>query len=175
MTATKHLPRPYSNLSLIVAYADNRVIGIENRLPWHLPEDLRHFKATTSGHTIIMGRKTYESIGRPLPNRRNLVLTRDLHWQAAGVETFHTLEAALLTCAEENEVFVIGGAELYRQALPCAARVYATEIALNVPGDATFPTLPADDFSEVQRSSHRSEATPSLAFDFVLYQRRNRV
>lgn len=164
---------PQSNLSLIVAYANHRVIGIENRLPWHLPEDLRYFKAITSGHTIIMGRKTYESIGRPLPNRRNIVLTRQTDWQAPGCKVFRDMPSALAACRDEQEVFVIGGAELYRQALSYAARVYATEIDLEIKGDATFPELPSDEFMEVQRQTQQA-APPNetLSFAFVRYERR---
>ena len=163
-----------TNLSLIVAYANHRVIGIENRLPWHLPEDLRYFKATTSGHTIIMGRKTYESIGRPLPNRRNIVLTRQSNWQALGCEVFTDIPSALAACHDEQEVFVIGGAELYRQALPYAARVYATEIDLEIEGDATFPELPKNEFTEAQRQIQQA-APPNeaLRFAVVRYERRS--
>ena len=165
-----------TNLSLIVAYANHRVIGIENCLPWHLPEDLRYFKATTSGHTIIMGRKTYESIGRPLPNRRNIVLTRQSNWQAPGCDVFRDMPSALAACRDEQEVFVIGGAELYRQALPYAARVYATEIDLEIVGDATFPELPSHEFMEVQRQTQQA-APPNeaLHFAFVRYERHSAI
>lgn len=143
-----------SNLSLITARARNGVIGIENRLPWHLPEDLKYFKATTLGCPVVMGRKTFESIGRPLPGRRNMVVTRNAAWSAAGVETFGSIEAALAACAEEQEVFLIGGAELYQQALPYTHKAYITEIEAEFEGDAHFPTLPDNEWKEISRESH---------------------
>ncbi len=122
-------------LSLIVAASRNNVIGKDNRLPWHCPADLAHFKQTTQGHTVIMGRKTFESIGKPLPNRRNLVLTRNADFNPAGCEVVNSLEEALQLCANEEEVFVIGGGTLYEQALPLAKRIYLTIIDTQVEGD----------------------------------------
>lgn len=135
-------------LALIVAAAANGVIGRNNQLPWHLPEDLQYFKAKTLGKPIIMGRKTYESIGRPLPGRPNIVVTRNGQWQAPGVHCAGGLKEALELAAtlvgsagQDGEVMVIGGAELYKLALPMADRVYLTRLGVEVEGDACFPDL----------------------------------
>ncbi|MBI3144123.1 MAG: dihydrofolate reductase [Pseudogulbenkiania sp.] len=157
-------------ITLVAAMAANRVIGIDNRLPWHLPEDLKHFKTVTLGKPVIMGRKTYDSIGRPLPGRRNIVVTRQYGWSAAGVEVAHGLEAALALVVEAESACVIGGAELYRQALPLAHRLELTEIAESYQGDAYFPDFSLDEWCEVQREAHRSEQ--GLGYAFVSYQRR---
>lgn len=159
-----------TTLSLIAAMAKNRVIGRDNALPWRLPEDLRHFKATTLGKPVIMGRKTWESLGRPLPGRRNLVVSRNADYRAAGGEVFASLAAALAACCDEPECFVIGGAELYRQALPLAQRIHLTEIGEDFAGDASFPELPADAWEEESRCAQRAEN--GLAFDLVVYRRR---
>ncbi|RCS58663.1 dihydrofolate reductase [Parvibium lacunae] len=161
---------PYPNLSLIVATAKNRAIGINNTLPWHLPEDLRYFKTLTTGHTIIMGRKTYESIGKPLPNRRNIVISRQTSYAPEGVSVFHTLDVALAACAQEQEVFLIGGAMLYEQALPLTQRLYITEIDLDVAGDAFFPPIPPA-FKEVWRETHVNSTTPPIRFSFTRWER----
>ena len=133
-------------LALIVAAAANGVIGRNNQLPWHLPEDLQYFKARTLGKPIIMGRKTYESIGRPLPGRPNIVVTRNSQWQAPGVHAVGGLKEALelaatLVAGADAEVMVIGGAELYKLALPMADRIYLTRLGVEVEGDAFFPEL----------------------------------
>ncbi len=158
-----------SELTIIVAFDANRGIGIDNRLPWHLPEDLAHFKRVTSGHTIIMGRKTFESIGRPLPNRRNLVLTRDTHWQHTGIETVHSLEAAI-KLTENAAAFIIGGADIFEQALPLCNQIIATEIQKNIVCDTFFPELDKTIWLESARFEHHSEKN---AFDyaFVTYQK----
>jgi dihydrofolate reductase len=126
-------------VQIIVAMDPDRVIGRDNQLPWHLPDDLRYFKRITSGHTVVMGRRTYESIGRPLPNRRNIVLTRQTGWQAPGVEVHANLDAAL-AAAGDGPVFVIGGAELFRAALPRAAVLHLTRVHRCYPGDVHFPS-----------------------------------
>ncbi len=126
-------------ISLIVARASNGAIGRLNTLPWRLPEDLQHFKATTLGHCVLMGRKTFESIGRPLPGRRNLVLTHDASWHHEGCERVASLQAAINSCAAPSELFVAGGEQVYRLALPEADRLIVTEIDLEVEGaDAWF-------------------------------------
>jgi len=159
-----------TTLALIAAMAKNRIIGRDNALPWRLPEDLRHFKATTLGKPVIMGRKTWESLGRPLPGRRNLVVSRNADYRAAGGEVFPSLAAALAACSGEPECFVIGGAELYRQALPLAQRIHLTEIGESFTGDASFPELPATEWEEEARSTQCAEN--GLAFAFVVYRRR---
>lgn len=140
-------------LSLIVAMADGRVIGKDNRLPWHLPEDLRHFKATTLGHAVIMGRKTFESIGRPLPGRRNLVLTQQSDWRHDGVETAASLPDALARLEPHARPFVIGGAQVYAQAMPHADHLVVTEIATACEGDAWFPAIDPGEWRESRRTS----------------------
>ena len=126
-------------LSIVVAMADNRVIGQDNRLPWHLPADLKHFKQLTTGKPILMGRKTWESIGRPLPERTNIVITRDPDYQAAGCTVVHSVDAALRAAEPHSEVMVIGGAELYRQVLPEVSTIYLTQVHADVEGDTVFP------------------------------------
>ncbi len=159
-----------ATLSLIVATDRKNGIGINNTLPWRLPEDLAFFKRTTTGHTIIMGRKTFDSIGRALPNRRNIVVTRNPDWQHAGVEAVGSLAAAA-ALAGTAEAFVIGGAEIYAQALPLAKRLIVTEIAAEFACDAFFPTLDASQWQEVSRETHHS-AENDFAYSFVILQRR---
>lgn len=140
-------------LGLIVAMSENRVIGNGNRLPWYLPEDLRHFKAVTMGKPLIMGRKTWESIGRPLPGRTMLVVTRQPDWRAQGVEVFGDIEAALARARElapgDAEALVAGGEQIYRQCLPLVERLYITEVATRVEGDTWFPALEPGHWREV--------------------------
>ncbi len=146
-------------LTLIAAVARNGVIGSDNRLLWHLPEDMRFFKETTLGHAVVMGRKTWQSLPprfRPLPGRRNLVLTRDAAFDAPGAECVPSLDAALQRLAGEQQVFVIGGAELYALALPRADRLLLTELARDFDGDAHFPPWPRADFNEASRTQHDS-------------------
>ncbi|TDR82669.1 dihydrofolate reductase [Paludibacterium purpuratum] len=156
-------------LTLVAAMAADRVIGIDNRLPWHLPEDLKHFKALTLGKPVIMGRKTFESIGRPLPGRRNIVVTRQPDWRAEGVETAHGVEEALDLAGDVAEVCLIGGAELYAQALSQADRLLLTEIELAVAGDARFPEFRTLGWREVMREAQVS--ADGLRFAFVEYRK----
>lgn len=158
-------------VSLIAAMARNRVIGDRNTLPWRLPEDLRHFKQTTLGHPVAMGRKTWESIGRPLPGRQNIVVTRDAGFQAEGAQVVHSVEQAL-EAAQGEEVFVIGGAQIYEETLGRAHRIYLTEIQQEFEGDAHFPELSAGQWKEVARTSHVAAAPNTFSFDFVVYERR---
>lgn len=159
-----------ASLTLIVATERSNGIGVNNALPWRLPEDLAFFKRTTSGHTILMGRKTFESIGRPLPNRRNIVITRNPDWQHPGTETAGSLQQAA-AMAGEGEVFVIGGAEIYREALPLAARLIVTEIAADFSCDAFFPAIDPAVWDIVSREPHQS-AEQGFAYAFVIYRRR---
>jgi len=159
-----------SIVALIAAMDRNRLIGRDNTLPWHLPEDLRHFKATTLGKPVVMGRKTWESLGRPLPGRRNIVVSRNPDYPLQGAELAPSLDAALARAAGDDETFVIGGADLYRQALPLAQRLYLTEIDAEHEGDAWFPAIPAGEWQESTRERHVSAG--GLAYAFVLYERR---
>lgn len=158
-----------STLTLIVATDNAGGIGIHNTLPWKLPEDLAHFKRTTTGHPILMGRKTFESIGRALPNRRNIVISRNPDWQHDGVETVDSLPAAL-QLTDAAEIFLIGGAEIYRLALPLAQRLIVTEIGQRFECDAFFPAIDPADWSETAREPHHSAAN-GFDFAFVTYQR----
>jgi dihydrofolate reductase len=163
-------PTP-TRVSLIAAVASNGVIGRDNALIWHIPADLAHFKKITHGHPIIMGRRTWESIGRALPGRRNIVITRRQAWQADGAETAASLAEALALCAEAPEVFVIGGAQVYADALPLAHRLWLTEIDAQPDGHVRFPDWPREDFEQVSREHHEArEGLP--AYDFALYERR---
>ena len=128
-------------LSLIVAHAENNVIGINNTLPWHLPEDLKRFRALTMGHHIVMGRKTYESLGRLLPGRTTVIVTRNKHYQVEGALIAHSLQAALVLAAADAEPFVIGGAELYKEGLKHATKLYVTKVQAEFTGDAFFETI----------------------------------
>lgn len=158
-----------TRLNLIYARAANGVIGRGNALPWHLPEDLAHFKRTTLGSPVIMGRKTWDSLParfRPLPGRQNIVLTRDVNWQAPGADRAGSVAEAVALCGRAPEAWVIGGAEVYRQALPHASRVIATEIAEAFEGDAFAPAL-GPRWVETARESHTTAG--GLRFSFVTY------
>ena len=150
-------------LSIIVAIGPNNVIGKRGALPWHLPEDLKHFKKLTMGHPIIMGRKTYESIGRPLPGRVNVVITRQEGFAAPGCEVFGSLEGALAKY-QSQDPFVIGGAEIYRASLPLADRLYITEVKISTDGDVFFPDFNRGAWKELDREPHEQ-------FDFVTLAR----
>jgi dihydrofolate reductase len=158
-------------ISVIAALAKNRVIGIENRLPWRLPEDLVHFKALTLNHPILMGRKTFESLGRPLPGRTNIVITRNTNYRPEGCLVADSIPGAIALCADADEVFFIGGADLYAQAIPLAGRLYLTEVDIEAAGDAWFPDYDRSAFREVSRESHTCEKGDALGFDFVVYER----
>lgn len=159
-------------VNIIAALAKNGVIGIENRLPWRLPEDLAHFKALTFGHPVLMGRKTFESLGRPLPGRTNVVITRNPAYRPDGCLVAASIPAAIALCADADEIFFIGGAELYAQAIPLADRLYFTEIDIEPTGDAWFPDYDRTAFDEVARDPQTGARGDALRFDFVVYERR---
>lgn len=159
-----------SQLTIVVAMDAKRGIGINNRLPWHLPEDLAHFKRTTTGHPILMGRKTFDSIGRPLPNRRNLVITRNHAWTHDGAETVHSLQEALAQVGGVPAC-IIGGAQIFEEALPLADRLIVTHINKTFSCDTFFPEIDLRTWKEVARESHRSEAN-GFDYAFVTYERR---
>lgn len=158
-----------SQLSIIVAVASDNVIGISNTLPWHLPEDLKRFKALTMGHHIIMGRKTYESLGRLLPGRTTVIVTRNQCYKVEGAIVAHSLEQALKACGEDNEAFLIGGAELYQIGLEKANKLYLTEVHASFQGDAYLPAFDLACWQEVTREQHQAEN--GLAFSYVTYER----
>jgi dihydrofolate reductase len=158
-------------LSLIVAMAKNRVIGYQNKMPWHLPAELAYFKRITTGHPIIMGRKTFESIGRPLPGRRNIVVSRNTNFHAQGVEVSTSLESALALCAGDNP-FVIGGATLYAEALTVAQRLYITEIDADLVGDTFFPPIDDARWKEESREVRSKDEKNIYDLQFVVMSRR---
>ena len=164
-------------LHLIFARAANGVIGRNGQLPWHLPEDLAHFKRTTLGCPVIMGRKTWDSLParfRPLPGRDNIVVTRHPLWQGDGAQVAHSLDQALTLARRQAapRIFVIGGAQLYAQALPLADELMLTEIDADLPGDAHFPAFDRTEFVELQRDVRHSAGPPACDYAFVIYQRR---
>ncbi|PIE42578.1 MAG: type 3 dihydrofolate reductase [Gammaproteobacteria bacterium] len=165
-------------LAIIVAQAKNRVIGVKNKLPWHLPEDLRYFKQVTMGRPIIMGRNTYESIGRPLPGRTNIVITRQADYAPQGVRVVHSLEQAI-ELAESvalidgaTEAMIIGGAQIYEQALSLADRLYLTEVDAEVEGDAWFPEFNQDEWNEVGRENFSAEGANPYNYSFIVLDKK---
>lgn len=160
-------------VSLIVAMSQNRVIGYQNKLPWHLPEDLKRFKEITTGHTVIMGRKTFESIGRPLPGRKNIVLTRNPGYRAEGVVVFSGLTEALGAVPAGEEVFILGGAEVFREALPLADKIHLTLIHKEFQGDTFFPELDLEsDFRIIQQSDVLLSRNFELPYQYITAIRR---
>ena len=158
-------------VSLILAMAENGVIGRGGGLPWHLPKDLRHFKQLTVDHTVIMGRKTFEEIKQPLANRRNVVISRDPDFHPRGVTVVPSLEEALALGATEDEVFVIGGGEIFRLALPRADRLYLTLVHAKVEGDTTFPPLDLATWALEEEADHPADAQHEYAYSFRTYSR----
>ena len=161
-------------ISLIAAIDQNRVLGDGEKMLWHIPEDFKYFKATTMGKPIIMGRKTFDSIGRPLPGRPNIVITRQTDWQAEGAEVVNSLEDAIKKAESYgiDEIMVIGGGQVYAQALQSATRVYLTQIQGVYNGDALFPALPSADWQEVSRKHGTECDKVGVSYDFVVYERK---
>lgn len=159
-----------TQLSIIVAYAEGRVIGINNTLPWHLPEDLKRFKALTMGHHIIMGRKTFDSLGRLLPGRTTVIVSRNHSLNVEGAIVVHSLEAAIQACGNDDEAFLVGGAELYQAGLKHADKLYITEIHASFEGDAFFPEIDKMVWDVASCEQHSSEK--GLDFSYVVYTRK---
>jgi dihydrofolate reductase len=158
-------------IAIVVAMADNRVIGCDNRLPWHLPADLRHFKQVTVGKPVLMGRKTHESIGRPLPERTNIVVTRDRSYEAPGCIVVHSIESALKAAGDREEVMVIGGTDFYRQLLPKADRIYLTLVHADFEGDARFPEIDEREWREVERMDCVPDEKNPWPYSFIRLER----
>jgi len=159
-------------IALVAAMANNRVIGLNNQMPWHLPADLAHFKAVTLGKPVIMGRKTYDSIGRLLPGRRNIIISRQPAPMGLAADWVDSLAAALALVAQEPEVMIIGGAEIYRQMLPQADLLYLTQIDLETPGDAYFPDyLAAANWQQVSLESHQPDEKNPYPYQFLLLKK----
>jgi dihydrofolate reductase len=160
-------------ISMIVAYANNRVIGKGGTIPWHLPNDLRHFKRITSGHTIVMGRKTFESLARPLPQRRNVVITSNKTFAAPGVEVVHSIND-VLALDNPGEIFIIGGASVYQAFLGIAEQLYITEIALETDGDTFFPEWDCESFVLASVQAGVLDERNTLPHTFLRYEQKNR-
>lgn len=158
-------------VTLVAAIAENGVIGSGNRVPWHLPADLKRFKALTMGKPMLMGRRTFESIGKPLPGRRNLVLTRTSGFPAPGIEIVRGIEEALAICADAPELMVIGGAEVYRLCLPHARRMHLTRVHAPVVGDTRFPNCDWNEWRRVERSTHPADDKNAYAMTFLTLER----
>jgi dihydrofolate reductase len=158
-------------VSIIVAIDQENGIGKDNQLLWHLPNDLKFFKNITSGNTIIMGRKTYDSIGRPLPNRRNIVISRNQDLKIEGVEVFENISSALEACKTENEVFIIGGGEIYKQALPFTNKIYLTKVDANCEADIFFPSLNEQEWKIISEEKHLKDEKHSYNYIFTILER----
>ena len=159
-------------ITLIVAVADSGVIGRDNSLPWHLPEDLKRFKRLTMDKPIVMGRKTFESIGKPLPGRQNIVVTRDPNYRREGVTVVNGAEAALRAAGPVPEIMVIGGAGLFGALLPRAGRIHLTRVHGNIPGDVMWPALDEREWSVVERESHSADDRHAWSMTFEVWEKR---
>jgi dihydrofolate reductase len=157
-------------VTIVVAISENHVIGKDNKLLWYLPRDLKHFKDITTGHTVIMGRKTYDSVGKPLPKRRNIIITRQ-PITIEGCEVVNSIEAALALCAGEEEVFIVGGAEIYKQAMQLTNRIYLTIVHQQFEGDTLFPEIDAAVWTEVSREDHEPDEKNAIAHSFITLEK----
>jgi dihydrofolate reductase len=158
-------------VSLIAAVAENRIIGTGDELPWRLPADMKHFKDLTTGHTVILGRRTFETLRQPLPNRRNVVVTRDREYRRTGAEVVHSIEDALSNARADEEVFVAGGGEIYELALPYADRLYLTIVHAEFEGDTVFPHLNLEEWTLVEKIRHNADEKHATPFSFLTYER----
>jgi dihydrofolate reductase len=160
-----------TSLSIIVAVSKNGVIGVNNTLPWHLPEDLKRFKSLTMGHHIIMGRKTFDSLGRLLPGRTSVVVTRNKHYQVEGAVIATSLEEAIKCCKEDDEAFLIGGAQMYQVGIDYADKLYITEVDINVEGDAFMPEIDLSKWALIEERPHVS--SNGLSYKDLTYRRKS--
>jgi dihydrofolate reductase len=158
-------------ISLIAAIGKNRELGFKNKLPWHLPDDLKHFREITTGHAVVMGRRTFESIGKPLPNRKNIVMARSLDFEAPGFLVAHSFGEVLALAGNDTEVFVIGGAETYATALPVAKRMYLTFVDAEVPADSFFPDFNEAEWREISSEHHPADDRHPYSFTFKIFER----
>lgn len=159
-------------ISLVAAAAENNVIGKDNTLIWRMPADMKFFKNLTTGHTVVMGRKTYESMGRPLPNRKNIIITRDKNYKADGCVVINSFSDILMLCKDESEVFVIGGAEIYKQYMNSADKIYLTRIHYSFQGDAFFPEIPSSDWYETKRQDFAMDEKNPYPYSFIEFNRK---
>ena len=159
-------------VSIIVAIDENKAIGKDNQLLWHLPNDLKFFKKTTSGHTVIMGRKTFDSIGKPLPNRRNIVISRNSELKIEGTEIYHSILEALNNCKGEKEVFIIGGAEIYKQAEPFTNKFYITQVHHHFDADTFFNNLNLNELNEIWREDNYADDRHLYDYTFLILEKK---
>jgi len=164
-----------TKIALIAAMAQDRVIGLNNGMPWHLPADLKHFKRLTIGKSIVMGRKTFDSLGKPLPQRNNIVLTRNSDWQVDGVTVYHDIESVLKELSKQKEVMIIGGAHIYAQFLPHATDLYLTQIDLSVQGDTFFPEWNPQQWHLLEEQSFQPDEKNADAYSFMHWRRESLV
>jgi len=157
-------------VTIVVAISENHVIGKDNQLLWYMPNDLKHFKDITTGHTVIMGRKTYDSVGKPLPRRRNIIITRK-PITIEGCEVVNSIEAALALCADEPEIFIVGGAEIYKQSIKLTDRIYLTIIHKKFDGDSFFPEIDMQEWKEVSREDHQADDRNPIPYSFITLER----
>ncbi len=160
-----------TQIILIAAASENNVIGKDNDLAWHLPDDFKYFKNTTKEHSIVMGRKTFDSMGKALPDRRNIVITRDQKWNAPDVDVANSLQEVFTYCRDEREIFIIGGAEIYKQALPYANKILLTRVHTEIEGDAYFPTFDLSEWKLTDSTFHDSDEKHAFSFTFEVYER----
>ncbi|NCD69810.1 dihydrofolate reductase [Mucilaginibacter agri] len=158
-------------ITIVVAISQNHAIGKDNKLLWNLPKDLKHFKDITTGHTVIMGRKTYESVGKPLPKRRNIIITRQ-SITIEGCEVVSSIENALALCADEEEVFIVGGAEIYRQAMHLTNRIYLTIVKKDFEADSFFPVIDEKEWKITEQEDFEPDEKNNLPFSFITLERR---
>ena len=160
-----------TKITLIVAAAENNAIGKDNKMPWHLPNDFKYFKKNTLEHSVVMGRKTFESIGKPLPERRNIILTRDMNYTHEEVDVANSVQEVQNYCRDEREIFIIGGAEIYKQTLPLADKVLLTRVHTTINGDAYFPELLDHEWNLVSAEKHEKDEKHAFDYTFEVYKR----
>jgi dihydrofolate reductase len=160
-----------TKITLIVAAAENNAIGKDNQMLWHLPNDFKYFKKNTLEHSVVMGRKTFVSIGKPLPERRNIILTRDMNYSHEEVDVANSVQEVLNYCRDEREIFIIGGAEIYKQTLPLADKILLTRVHTTIDGDAYFPALLDHEWKLVSAEKHEKDEKHAFDYTFEVYER----
>ncbi|WP_206367132.1 dihydrofolate reductase [Sphingobacterium sp. SGG-5] len=161
-----------TKITLIVAAAENNAIGKDNQMPWHLPNDFKYFKNTTLEHSVVMGRKTFDSIGKPLPERRNIILTRDQNYTSPDVDVANSVDDVLTYCRDEREIFVIGGANVYKQFISLAQKVHLTRVHTVIDGDAFFPELSENEWQLTSSKHHQKDGKHAFDYSFEVWERR---
>lgn len=160
-----------TKITLIVAAAENNAIGKDNQMLWHLPNDFKYFKKNTLEHSVVMGRKTFVSIGKPLPERRNIILTRDMNYSHEEVDVANSVQEVLNYCRDEREIFILGGAEIYKQTLPLADKILLTRVHTTIDGDAYFPALLDHEWKLVSAEKHEKDEKHAFDYTFEVYER----